>query len=218
VTTEPIEKGAPPQATRILLVRHGVNDYVKKGLLAGRTPGVHLNEEGQEQASALAERLGSEKISAIHSSPLERCQETAAPLAARLGLQLHTLEDVKETDCGDWTGQPLDELRKAEIWQQVQFSPSIFRFPNGESMAEIQARMVAALERLHRQHTGETIVVVSHSDPIKLAVAYYLGMALDLFQRLEVSPASISELDFSPLRVRLIRLNDCAHMASVACV
>ncbi len=216
--TEPIEKGAPPQATRILLIRHGVNDYVKKGLLAGRTPGVHLDEEGQKQAFMLAERLGCEKIAAIYSSPIERCQETAGPVSARLGLQLCTLDDVQETDCGDWTGQALEELRKAEIWQQVQYSPSTFRFPNGESMSEIQARMVAVLERLHRQHTSETIVVVSHSDPIKLAAAYYLGMALDLFQRLEVSPASISELDFSPLRVRLIRLNDCAHIPSVSCV
>ncbi len=135
-----------------------------------------------------------------------------------MGLQLHTLDDVKETDCGDWTGQPLEELRKAEIWQQVQFGPSLFRFPNGESMAEIQGRMVATLEQLRQQHTRETIVVVSHADPIKLAIAYYLGMALDLFQRLEVSPASISELDFSQARVRLSRLNDCAHLMPVACV
>lgn len=214
----PQEEKAPPPPTRILLIRHGVNDYIKKGLLAGRTPEIHLNEEGHKQAATVAERLGCEKIAAVYSSPLERCQETAAPLAARLGLELQTLDDVKETDCGDWTGQALEELRKAEVWQQVQFNPSIFRFPNGESMLEIQGRMVATLERLHREHANQTIVVVSHSDPIKLAIAYYMGMALDLFQRLEVSPASISELDFNPLRVRLVRLNDCAHMSSVSCV
>jgi probable phosphomutase (TIGR03848 family) len=208
----------PPQPpTRILLIRHGVNDYVKKGLLAGRTPGVHLNEDGQAQAQAVAERLSAasaagEKIGAVYSSPLERCQETATPLAERLGLELRLLEDVKETDCGEWTGQALEELRKAETWQQVQLNPSAFRFPGGESMLEIQARMVIALERLSREHKGETIAVFSHSDPIKLAVAFYVGMPLDLFQRLDVSPASISELDFSPLRVRLARLNDCAHV------
>jgi probable phosphoglycerate mutase len=205
-------KPAPQPPTRILLIRHGINDYVKKGLLAGRTPGVHLNEDGQAQAASVAERLGGEKIAAVYSSPLERCQETATPLAERLGLELRLLEDVKETDCGEWTGQALEELRKAETWQQVQISPSGFRFPNGESMLEIQARMVTALDRLQREHTGQTIAVFSHSDPIKLAVAYFIGMPLDLFQRLDVSPASISELDFTPLRVRLVRLNDCAHV------
>ena len=218
MTIESTEKCTTPQATRILLVRHGINDYVQKGLLAGRTPGVHLNEEGQRQASALAERLRCEKIGAIYSSPLERCQETASPLAACLGLLVHTLDDVQETDCGSWAGQPLEELRKTEEWQQVQFNPSRFCFPGGESMAEIQARMVSALESLLQQHTNETIAVISHSDPIKLAVAYYLGMALDLFQRLEVSPASISELDFSPLRTRLVRINDSAHLTPASCV
>lgn len=218
MTIESTEKVTTPQATRILIIRHGINDYVQKGLLAGRATGVHLNEEGQKQASALARRLECERIAAIYSSPLERCQETASPLAASLGLQLHMLEAIQETDCGSWTGQPLDELRKTDMWQQVQFNPSLFRFPGGESMAEIQARMVAALESLHQQRTNETIAVVSHSDPIKLAVAFYLGMALDLFQRLEVSPASISELDFSSLRVRLVRLNDCAHLAPASCV
>ena len=209
------EKPAPRPPTRILLIRHGINDYVKKGLLAGRTPDVHLNEDGLAQAASVAERLGGEKIAAVYSSPLERCRETAEPLAARLGLELRLLEDVKETDCGEWTGQALDELRKADTWQQVQINPSGFRFPNGESMLEIQARMVAALERLQREHASETIAVFSHSDPIKLAVAYYAGMPLDLFQRLDVSPASISELDFSPLRVRIVRLNDCAHVPPV---
>lgn len=218
MTIETTERVAMPQATRILLIRHGINDYVKGGLLAGRTPGVHLNEEGQKQAGALAERLGCEKIAAIYNSPLERCQETASPLATSLGLQLHMLDDVMETDCGSWTGQPLETLRKAEVWQQVQFNPSLFRFPGGESMAEVQARMVKALESLRQRHENETIAVFSHSDPIKLAVAYYLGMALDLFQRLEVLPASISELDFSPLRVRLVRLNDCAHLPPASCV
>jgi probable phosphomutase (TIGR03848 family) len=205
-----------PKPTRILLIRHGVNDYVKKGLLAGRTPGVHLNEEGIAQALAVAERLSGEKITAIYSSPLERCQETAAPLANRLALELQPLEDVKETNCGDWTGQALEELRKLEAWMQVQLNPSGFRFPEGESMLEIQARMVTGLDRLQRQHPNETIAVFSHSDPIKLAVAFYVGMPLDLFQRLEVSPASISELDFTPLRVRLVRLNDCAHVPPAA--
>ncbi len=217
MTIESTEEVPTPQVTRILLIRHGINDYVQKGLLAGRTPGVHLNEEGQKQASALAERLGRDKIAAVYSSPLERCQETAAPLVASLGLQFHMLDEVKETDCGSWAGQPLEELRKTEVWQQVQFNPSLFRFPGGESMADVQARMVSALESLRQQHTNETIAVVSHSDPIKLAIVYYLGMAVDLFQRLQVSPASISELEFSQFGVRLVRLNDHVHLPSTSC-
>lgn len=219
-TAAPAQPAPPPKPTRILLIRHGVNDYVKKGLLAGQTADVHLNTDGMAQARALAERLANEKfapqIAALYSSPLERCQETAQPVAERLGLELRTLEDVKETHCGDWTGQPLEELRKQESWAQVQIHPSGFRFPGGESMLEIQTRMVTALDKLQREHTGETIAVFSHSDPIKLALAFYIGAPLDLFQRLEISPASISELDFSPLRVRLIRMNDAAHVPAPA--
>ncbi len=198
--------------TRILLIRHGINDYVKQGLLAGRTPGVHLNDEGQAQAAALADRLSGVQLAAIYSSPLERTQETAAPLAQCLGLEIRTLDGIKESDCGAWTGQALADLNKLDLWKQVQVQPSRFRFPGGESMAEIQARMVAALEAVQAAHPGQTVAVVSHSDPIKLAIAYYTGMPLDLFQRLEIAPASISELEFAPLRPRLARLNDCAHL------
>lgn len=207
--------GPAPKPTRILLIRHGVNDYVKRGLLAGRTPNVALNDDGKAQARALADRLGAPgggSIAAVYSSPLERCVETAAPLAQRLSLELYTLEGVKESECGDWTGQALEELRKLDTWTQVQINPSGFRFPNGESMLEIQTRMVAALDVLQQQHRGQTIAVFSHSDPIRLVLAFYAGLPLDMFQRLEVSPASISELDFSGPRVRLVRLNDCAHL------
>jgi len=203
-----------PKPTRILLVRHGVNDYVKQGLLAGRTPGVHLNDEGLAQAAALAGRLASEPIAAIYSSPLERCLETAAPLAQKLNLEPVIAEDVIETGCGEWTGQALEALRQDPAWQQVQSSPSSFRFPDGESMLEIQARMVAAIQRLAHRHAGEVIVLVSHSDPLKLAIAYHIGMPLDTFQRLDISPASISELVFTSFHVRLARLNDTAHVAN----
>ena len=129
-----------------------------------------------------------------------------------LGLELRTLEDVKETDCGDWTGQALDELRKQETWTQVQVFPSGFRFPNGESMLEIQTRMVAALDALQKQHAEQTIAVFSHSDPIKLAVAFYMGMPLDLFQRLEISPASIRSSTSARCGCGSSRMNDAAHV------
>jgi probable phosphoglycerate mutase len=201
------------QQTRIFLIRHGLNDYVKEHRLAGRTPGVHLNAEGHAQASALAERLASDTIATIYSSPLARACETAAPVAARLDLELQLLDGVKETDCGEWTGQPLDDLSKTDLWRQVQGCPSIFRFPGGESFVEIQARVVAALDYVRLAHPGQTVAVFSHADPIKLAVAFYLGTPLDLFQRIEVAPASITELVFEPCRPRLARLNDCAHTA-----
>ena len=149
----------------------------------------------------------------IYSSPLERACETAAPLAGRLGLTVQLLDGVMETDCGDWTGQPLDELSKDDLWRQVQGCPSLFRFPGGESFAEIQARVVAAVEIVRLAHPEQTVAIFSHADPIKLAVAFYLGTPLDLFQRIEVAPASITELVFEPCRPRLARLNDCAHIA-----
>jgi probable phosphoglycerate mutase len=197
---------------RILLIRHGINDYVKAHRLAGCTPGVHLNDEGIAQAAALAGRMAALPIAAVYSSPLERAAETAAPVAARLGLAVQLLDGLKETDCGEWTGLSLDELGKHDLWRQVQGCPSIFRFPGGESFAEIQARVVAALELVRRAHPGRTVAVFSHADPIKLAAAFFTGMPLDQFQRLEVAPASITELAFAACRPQLVRLNDCAHL------
>ncbi len=211
------ERQAGPQqapAMRLLLIRHGVNDYIKQRRLAGRTPGVHLNDEGRLQAAALAERLATLPIAAVYSSPLERARETAAPLAARLGLAVQIVDGIVETGCGDWTGQLIEDLSKDDLWRQVQTCPSAFRFPGGESFAEIQARMIAALEPLRATHPGETVALVSHADPIKLAVAFYTGVPLDLFQRLVVEPASITELEFTPFRPLLVRLNDTAHLAA----
>ncbi len=198
--------------TRVLLIRHGINDYVKTGKLAGRLPGVHLNAEGQEQAQALAERLSAATIAAIYSSPLERTRETAAPLAGRLGLPVQMLDDLLESDCGEWAGQAIAELNQTDLWRQIQICPSTARFPGGESQAEIQARMVRAIETLRSAHPGQTVAAVSHSDPIKLALAFYMGLPLDLYQRLEIAPGSISELAFTSLRPMLARLNDCAHV------
>lgn len=199
-------------STRILLIRHGINDFIKARKLAGRTPGVHLNEEGRAQARALAERLGDAGIAAIYASPLERTLDTAEPLALRLGLTVGVVNGVAESDCGEWTGGDIDELSKTDLWRHVQLWPSTFRFPGGESMPEIQARAVASLEELRAAHLGQTVAVVSHSDPIKLAIAFYCGMPLDLFQRMEISPASISELEFTSQRPRIVRMNDCAHV------
>ncbi|HNT24612.1 MAG TPA: histidine phosphatase family protein [Anaerolineales bacterium] len=193
--------------TTFILLRHGENDYYKKSRMAGRLPGVHLNARGRQQAEALAERLAPIPIKAIYSSPLERALETAAPLAERLGLPVSPRSGLIETDVGEWQGQSLKRLRRLKVWQLLQHSPSLFRFPGGETLVDGQQRIVNEIEALRQLHPGdETVVCVGHSDPIKHLLAYYLGMPLDLFQRLTVSTGSFSILQIGE-NVRLLALN-----------
>ncbi len=203
----------PDNLTRILLIRHGMNDLLVAHRLGGRLPGIHLNAEGQAQAQALGARLAGTPLAAVYSSPMERALETAEPVAAAHGLPVIQVEGLYETDCGEWAGQPVEDVNKLELWRQIQFYPSGVRFPGGESVVEAQARMVAALEQLRAAHPGQTIAAVSHSDPIKAVLVHYLGMPLDLFQRLVIEPASLTELAFTPNGPRLVRYNDCAHYA-----
>jgi len=192
----------------VLLVRHGENDYVKKRRLAGRLPGVHLNKKGREQAQALAERLKGSEVKAIYSSPMERAVETAQPIAQVLGLELELRQGLLETDIGEWTGIAIGKVSRQKLWKIVQAAPSMLRFPGGESFAETQSRIVHDLDELCRQHDPkDTIICVSHADPIKLAVAYYLGLGLDNFQRLVVAPASITALHIGEMGGRLLTLN-----------
>lgn len=192
----------------ILLVRHGENDYVKKNLLAGRLPGVHLNEKGQAQAQALTERLKSLPIKAVYSSPLERAMETAEPFAKALGLEVIPRPGLLETDIGEWQGLPLKGLRRSKPWRKVQGNPARHRFPGGEAFIDTQHRICTELEALAALHQPkEMIVCVTHADPIKLAVAYYLGMPLDHFQRLVVSPGSITALYLGEMGAQLLILN-----------
>jgi probable phosphomutase (TIGR03848 family) len=192
----------------ILLIRHGENDYVKKGRLAGRLPGVHLNQKGIEQAQALADKLRGAPIKALYSSPLERTLETAEPIAQALGLQVIPCDDLLEVNFGEWQGQSLKGLRRLKLWKMVQHSPATTRFPGGESFAEAQFRVCRALERLAGQFDDKDIIAcVSHSDLIKLAVAYFLGLPLDLFQRLFIAPASFTVLALGPSGSYLVTLN-----------
>ncbi|HEY3311186.1 MAG TPA: histidine phosphatase family protein [Anaerolineales bacterium] len=192
----------------LLLLRHAENDYVKTGRLAGRLPGVHLNERGQKQAHELAEGLSNLPIKAIYSSPLERALETAAPLAEKLGLQVNIRESLIETDVGEWSGQELKSLRKHPAWKSVQQTPSRFRFPAGESFQECQTRLVTGIESLCASHNdNEIIACVTHADPIKLLIAYYLGMPLDNFQRLACDTASVTILALSGKGMILLKSN-----------
>lgn len=192
----------------ILLIRHGENDYVKKKRLAGRKDGVHLNEKGRAQAQLLAEKLAGAPIKAVYSSPLDRTMETAKPIAKALGLKAIPRPGLLETDIGKWQDKKLKKLGKKKIWQAVQHAPSLVRFPGGESFAETQRRMCCEIEAICAEHDPQDLIAcVGHSDPIKLAVAYYLGLPLDMFQRLTVAPASITALYIGDSSSRLLTLN-----------
>lgn len=191
-----------------LLIRHAENDYLKKGLLAGHTPGVHLNEKGRSQAQSLAEKLAGAPIKAIYSSPLERALETAEPIAKALNLEVIPLPSLMETDPGEWSGKPLKSLRRLKVWSIVQSRPSLFRFPGGESFLEVQQRVVSGLLSLAASHdTKDIIVCVAHGDPIRIAAAYFIGLPLDQFQRLAVAPATITALHISESGSHLMNLN-----------
>ncbi len=194
--------------TLLYLIRHGVNDLVGKKL-AGRAPGVHLNEQGQQQAEALVSILKETRINAIYTSPLERAMETAAPLAADRGQSAMIREGLNEIQYGTWEGKSLSVLQKRKLWPIVQHTPSLARFPKGESFHEAQSRIVDELEKIRLEHQGDrNVVCVFHSDPIKLGIAHYLGLPIDLFQRLSIAPASISVLAINDHGVRLLTMND----------
>jgi len=187
---------ARPRPTVVLLVRHGQTPTTGK-ILPGRAPGLHLSETGQAQAKAVGERLaGLKKVDAIYASPLERTRETAAAIAGALGLKVKLDKGLLEADIGEWTGQELKTVAKLPEWKGVHSYPSGFRFPGGESFVEMQTRTVSAIERLRKAHPGETIVAVSHADTIKAAVAHALGTHLDLFQRIVISPCSVTSIAY----------------------
>jgi probable phosphomutase (TIGR03848 family) len=200
-------KPTPPRPTLVLLVRHGQTPTTGS-TLPGRAPGLHLAETGQAQAQAAADRIAALKeVAAVYASPLERTRETAKPIAASRGLKVRIERGLLEADFGDWTGAALKDLMKLPEWQTVQRYPSGFRFPNGESFAEMQTRIVGALDTLVARHPGETIVAVSHADPIKAALAQALGTHLDLFQRIIVSPCSISAVLYGPTGPAVLAAN-----------
>ncbi len=192
---------------QLLLIRHASNDWVGKRL-AGRSPGVHLNSDGHREAEELATRLHGYPIDAVYSSPLERALETARYLAEPRGLEPRLLEAVGEVSYGNWTGKTLEELRDEPLWARAMYNPSGVRFPGGESICDVQSRVIATLEGLSAEHCDGVIAVVAHGDVVKIAVAHYLGLHLDLFQRIVISTASLTVLRFTPHGPRLLLLND----------
>ena len=190
-------KQAPPSSTLFLLVRHGQTPTTGK-VLPGRAPGLHLADAGREQAQAAAERLSAlARVDAIYSSPLERARETAAPIGKARGLRVNVDKGLLECDFGQWTGAELKKLMKLPEWSCVQRAPSTFRFPGGESFTEMQGRMIGAIDRLRAAHDGGVVVCVSHADTIKAAVSHAMGTHIDMFQRIVISPCSITAIAYS---------------------
>jgi len=194
--------------TTLLLVRHGLTAMTGP-VLAGWTPGIHLNDRGLEQAAALAERLRDVPLAALVSSPLERCQETAAAVATGRDITVTTDERLGECKYGDWTGQELKKLAKDPLWKVVQAHPSAAAFPNGEALRDTQARAVDAI-RDHNAALGDdaTWMAVSHGDVIKAVVADALGVHLDMFQRIQIDPCSLTVIRYTTLRPFVVRMND----------
>ena len=229
----------PPPPTTVLLVRHGTTHTTGK-VLPGRAAGLHLSDKGQEQALAVSERIAgwSEAlqrrpapkgpatrrrdeqprpgITAVYSSPLERTRETAAPIAKALKLRVQPDRGLLECDFGDWTGANLKDLSKLPEWSTVQRYPSGFRFPGGESFAGMQTRIVETLARIRARHPGGTVVVVSHADPIKAAVADAVGTHLDLFQRIVISPCSVTAITYGALGPTVLTVNSTGALKELA--
>jgi probable phosphomutase (TIGR03848 family) len=199
--------------TTVLLVRHGLTAATGH-TLSGRTPGVPLDDRGVAQARALGARLAGLPLDAIVTSPLERCRQTAEAVAAAGGGRMPAVrEDVRLAECryGDWTGKPLRKLAKDPLWRIVQAHPSAVRFPgaDGESMLDVQHRAVAAIRGWNAELGADaTYLVCSHGDVIKAVIADSLGLHLDMSQRIQADPCSLTVIRYTPLRPFLIRMND----------
>ncbi len=226
----------PPPPTLVLLVRHGATPTTGK-VLPGRAAGLHLAESGRAQADVVAARLQawatagsgaprrrpgargrtapsatSTDAPAIYASPLERARETAAPIAKALGQRVSVNRGLLECDFGEWTGAELKDLARKPEWSTVQRYPSGFRFPGGESFTAMQARIVDTVATLVSRHRGGSVIAVSHADPIKAVVADALGTHLDLFQRIVVSPCSVTAISYAPTGPTVLAVNSTASL------
>ncbi len=198
-------------ATVMLLVRHGQTPTTGT-VLPGRAPGLHLSPQGQAQAEAVAERLATlGRVSAVYASPMERTIETATPIARACGLRVRKNQGLIECDFGRWTGHKLQQLRQRKEWATVQNHPSAFRFPGGEAFTEMQARALDATAVIAARHKGQTVVAVSHADVIKAVAAAAAGTPLDLFQRIVVSPCSVTAVVYAPTGPVVLTINNTGN-------
>ena len=192
----------------ILLIRHAVTSMTGKRLY-GRSEGITLSAEGRQQATALAERLREVPLTALYASPLERCMETASAIAATRRLDIRPLEGVLEIDYGRFTGRSFPALRRTKVWREIHGNqPSAVRFPGGETLAEAQRRSVDAVAEVAARHPRGTVAIVTHGDVISLVIAHFAGVHVDLFQRLEAAPASVSAISIGGGAPKVRRVND----------
>jgi probable phosphomutase (TIGR03848 family) len=199
--------------TTVLLVRHGTTPTTGR-VLPGRAPGLHLSDAGRAQAERLAARLAAteRRPVAVYASPLERARETAAPIARALGLRVRSEQGLLELDIGTWTGRSLRRAVRAREWAAVQRFPSGFRFPGGESFAQLTARTTGAVLGLVERHRGEIVVAVSHADPIRAVLAAAAGVPLDLFQRITIGTCSVSAVSYHDEGPRVLCMNASADV------
>lgn len=209
-------KHPTPTSTLVLLIRHGQTPTTGK-TLPGRAKGLHLADSGHSQARNVAERLAVlKRLDAIYASPLERARETAAPLAKARSMSVRIDRGLLECEFGEWTGAELKDLMTKPEWATVQRYPSGFRFPGGESFAEMQTRMSSTVQRLAADHVGGVIACVSHADPIKAVIADALGTHLDLFQRISISTCSVSAIAYGPSGPNVLCVNSVGDLSSLA--
>jgi len=214
--TPPADSQRPPVIT-VVLVRHGRSTANTAGLLAGRTPGVNLDDHGREQAAQVADRLAAARCDRLISSPLDRCRQTVTPFSQASGLAIEIEDRFAEVDYGEWSNRPLKDLASEPLWRTVQQHPSAAVFPGGEGLAAVSARAAAAIRDVRLSaDKDQTVLICSHGDVIKAILADALGMHLDAFQRIVVAPASISVIRYTQHRPFVERVNDTGDLGSIS--
>jgi broad specificity phosphatase PhoE len=193
--------------TTIFLIRHASHDLLGR-ILAGRMTGVSISEEGRDQAQRLARRFSRKPISIVQSSPQQRARETAAPIAAGVETPIEIAKQIDEIDLGEWTGRRFEALNADPRWALWNRARSVARAPGGESMLEVQGRVVAHIDRVRSTHPDAHVVMVSHADVIRAAVLHYVDAPLDAFDRIEINPASVSTLLVGDWGAKILSLNE----------
>lgn len=198
--------------TQVVTIRHADTEVAGRRF-TGRAPGIHLNSRGREQAERLPERLRGITLAAIWASPLERAQETAAPLARQRSLEIVTCEALTELDYGDWQGYAPEELQGDPYWARYNRQRSLWRIPGGESLGEAQVRMGQALEQLIAEYPDARVALIGHGDPLRAMLAQLLGVGLDFILRFEIAPASISVIRIDQGEPRVLCVNDTGELS-----